>query len=311
MDDTIGIKPLVDFHVHLEGDMTLEKAIKLSEMRNVKFGVVEHGGVGQPIDGDDALKRYIERLDGYPVYKGMQAEGLDWMSCFSTEVVVQLDYVLSDALTFPDTRGRRIRLWEPDVKIKDTQDFMDRYVDFNVSVISREPIDILANSTFIPYCISNEYDAVWTETRMKSVIDAAATHEVAIEINSRYRIPNASFIQMAKKAGVRFSFGSNYHDDNIGRLDYCLEMVKALSSEEKRLLICVALRELYGERLDKDVPLLDEQKTLFAFLVPPGERFRLHLLENPQLAEELKRRSQAPAKTRLSDLIQRLKTEYP
>jgi hypothetical protein len=30
---------------------------------------------------------------------------------------------------------------------------------------------------------------------------------------------------MAKKAGVRFAFGTNNTDRNLGRLEYCLDMV--------------------------------------------------------------------------------------
>ena len=47
--------PLVDFHVHLEGDITLERAVQLSKERGVQFGIVEHGGRGETIGDDVAL----------------------------------------------------------------------------------------------------------------------------------------------------------------------------------------------------------------------------------------------------------------
>ena len=200
--------------------------MELSQERGVRFGIVEHGGRGETIDDDAALKPYIQSLDGQPVYTGIQAEGLDWVRCFSREVVAQLDFVLSDALTFPEPDGRRVRLWTPEVNIEDEQDFMDRYVDFNVSVLSATPIDIMANPTFLPSCIADQYDALWTEDRMKKVIEAAVKNEVAIEINARYSIPSVSFIRIAKNSGVRFSFGSNSHGEDAGKLDYCLEIVK-------------------------------------------------------------------------------------
>jgi histidinol phosphatase-like PHP family hydrolase len=58
------------------------------------------------------------------------------------------------------------------------------------------------------------------------VIDAAAKNRVAVEINSRYRLPSAAFIKLAKKAGVKFSFGTNNGDANLGRLEYSLQMVE-------------------------------------------------------------------------------------
>jgi hypothetical protein len=36
----------------------------------------------------------------------------------------------------------------------------------------------------------------------------------------------AAFIQRAKSAGVKFSFGTNNGDPNLGRMEYALEMVK-------------------------------------------------------------------------------------
>jgi histidinol phosphatase-like PHP family hydrolase len=219
--------PLIDFHAHLEGEITLEKALQLAKERGVKLGVTEHGGFGQPLGSDEDVKRFLGRLAGQPVYKGMQAEGLDWMECFSKEVVAQLDFVLSDALTFPEKDGRRVQLWTPEAKVADKQDFMERYVDFNVRVISSEPIDIFANPTFLPESIAAEYDALWTKERMKKVIDAAVKYGVAIEINSRYNIPSVAFIKTAKKAGVKFSLGSNAHGADVGKLDYGLKIAKA------------------------------------------------------------------------------------
>ncbi len=64
---------------------------------------------------------------------------------------------------------------------------------------------------------------------MRTVIDAAARYHVAIEINSRYRVPHLAFLEMAKAAGLKFSFGSNAHTaDAIGIIDYGVEMYRKL-----------------------------------------------------------------------------------
>jgi len=220
--------PLIDFHAHVEDDMTLERALELAGQRGVKLGIAEHGGCHEGMKNDEEMKRYIERLTGQPVYKGMQAEGHNWIQCYSKEVVAQLDFVLADALTFPERDGRWVRLWTPEVQITDEQDFMDRYVEFNVRVISKEPIDIFANPTFLPDAIVKEYDALWTKERMREVIDAAVKYGMAIEINSRYNIPSLAFLRMAKAAGAKFSFGSNAHDESVGILDYGVKMAKEL-----------------------------------------------------------------------------------
>ena len=220
--------PIVDFHAHtFEGNVPLEKIIEAAKQRGVKLGVVEHGGHGQVLDNDEAVKSYVARLAGYPVYKGMQAEGVDWPKCFSKEVVAQLDYVLSDALTLPE-KGKKVRIWTSEIHIDDPQDFMERYVAFNVQVIAGEPIDICANPTFLPDAILAQYDTLWTKERMMKIIEAARKANVAIEINSRYNIPSLAFLRLAKEAGTKFSFGTNNRDLDVGKLDYSLKMAKAL-----------------------------------------------------------------------------------
>jgi histidinol phosphatase-like PHP family hydrolase len=230
--------PLVDYHVHLDQTVTLEKALQLSQERRVKFGIVEHAGTKANLypgllSTDEDLKRYLAKLEGKPVYKGIQAEGLDWTVCFSKSVVAQLDYVLSDALTFPDKNGQRIELWRPGVKFEDPQDFMERYTDFNVQVMAREPLDILANPTFLPASLEPAFNALWTVERMKKVIRAAVQYQVAIEINSRYRLPRMNFLKMAQAAGAKFSLGSNIHGVDVGKLDYCIEAAKQLGLTRK------------------------------------------------------------------------------
>ena len=103
---------------------------------------------------------------------------------------------------------------------------MEMFVSRIVGILNHEPIDIHANPTFLPDAIAHDYDRLWTPERMQKVIDAAKANDVAIEINNRYRIPSAAFIQRAKTAGVKFSFGTNNGDPNLGRIEYALAMVK-------------------------------------------------------------------------------------
>ncbi len=58
------------------------------------------------------------------------------------------------------------------------------------------------------------------------MIDAAARNGVAIEINARYKLPKADFIKAAKKAGVKFTLGTNNGDRELGRDEYGLRMIR-------------------------------------------------------------------------------------
>ncbi len=234
--------PLVDYHVHLDERITLEKALEISARRGVRFGIVEHAGRAElgyrgMLTSDEDLRRYLDKLAGKPVYRGIQAEGLDWMDCFSAALIAELDYVLTDALTVPQRVmvGPRagdapwVKLWTPAAKeIEDPQGFMDRYTDFHVEIMRRQPIDILTNPTFLPAALEKDYASLWTRERMEKIIEAAVRCGVAVEINSRYCLPSADFLELARKAGARFAFGSNIHGPDVGRLDYSVQMARRL-----------------------------------------------------------------------------------
>ena len=226
--------PRVDYHAHPESGMTIARALAISKERGVKLGLLQHAGVKESsysdlVSNDDELKAWIKSLEGKPVFKGIQAERMNWMSVFSKDVVAKLDYVLSDALTMPDKSGALVKLWTPAFKTDDAQDFMDRYVDFHVEVMAKQPIDILANPTFLPQTLLSDFEKLWTERRMRKVIDAAVRYHVVIEINSRYHVPRLPFLEIAKDAGLKFSFGSNAHTaDGIGNIEYGVDMYRKL-----------------------------------------------------------------------------------
>jgi hypothetical protein len=229
--------PLVDLHTHLKG-VTVEEAVQNSLHTGINYGIAPNCGLaheGLPgvtastfIRDDEGLDRFRERMQAYPVFLGMQAEGREWVNLFSPQAIDRYDYIFTDSLTFRDDRGRHNRLWIPEeVFVDDKQVFMETYVQRIESVLKNEPIDIFVNPTYLPKVIAADYDELWTERRMERVIQAAVDNGIAIEINANFRIPNAAFIQLAKQAGVTFSLGTNNEDANLGRLEHPLDMIKA------------------------------------------------------------------------------------
>ncbi len=51
-------------------------------------------------------------------------------------------------------------------------------------------------------------------------------NHVAIEISNRLRLPKPDFIRQAKHAGIKFTFGTNNADRNLGRDEYGLQMIR-------------------------------------------------------------------------------------
>jgi hypothetical protein len=220
--------PLIDLHVHLKGDLTVNEAVVKSKNDNIKYGIAVNCGLGFPIHNDSQIDSVIAELRNYPqFYIGMQGEGREWVKLFSKASRKKFDYVFTDAMTFTDEKGRRNRIWiKEETWIDNEEQFMDYYVNTIVKILSTEPIDIYVNPTYLPETMSDRYDIFWTTERMDKVINAAKRNKVAIEINNRYKIPSARFILRAKKAGVKFTNGTNNIDKNFGRSEYLLEMIR-------------------------------------------------------------------------------------
>lgn len=219
--------PMVDYHAHIGDGITVDGAVAIAHRRGVRFGLLQHAGAkgqGYPVSDDEQLNAWIDSLEGKPCFKGIEAEGTDWLSAFSAQAIARLDYVQSDPLGMPDRSGRHLKLWEPGFRCDNSQEFMDRYVNFHIEQISR-PIDILAVPTFLPAVLRADYERLWTPQRMRAVIEAALKHNVALEIDCRFRVPSFRFLTNAREAGVKFAFGSNFQTaESMGDISYCVEM---------------------------------------------------------------------------------------
>jgi len=193
--------PVVDYHTHLKGGLTLDQAVANSRRVGIGYGIAINCGLSFPVHDDASIRDYLESMKGQPCYVA--------------------------AMTFSDDNGKRMRIWMPEEigVITDKQAFMEMLVK-RIEGVMREPIDIYANATYIPDQIAEDYDALWTRERLQRVIDAALRNDVAIEINNRRRIPSPAFLKIAKAAGCKFSFGTNNAEAELGRLEYPMQMVK-------------------------------------------------------------------------------------
>lgn len=239
--DPNAMPPLTDLHVHLDNS-TLDAVLALSKERGVKFGIVEHAGTRENVypkvlSNDEELGQYLSMLEGKPVYKGIQAEWTDWMGCFSKKMLGKLDFILTDTWTFPDKNGKRMKLWEKTAEIPPADVFMDRYVDWHVQIMTTEPVDILANVSWLPGPMGEAYDTLWTEKRMRTVIDTALKHRVALEISSGFQLPKLRFLRMAKEAGIKFAFGTNGRYPKMGLLEYSMQMAKELDLQPRDIFV--------------------------------------------------------------------------
>jgi hypothetical protein len=219
----------VDYHVHPKADLTIDAALRRSRETGIHYGLVINGGLSFPVNSDAGLEAFLREMEGKPAYKAFQAEGREWVTLFSRETLAKFDYVFTDAMTWSDNSGKRMRLWiKEDVGvIPDAQKFMDTLVARATRIFDTEPIDLYVNPTFLPQQIAADYDALWTPARMKAIVNRLAANGIGMEINNRYRIPSAAFVTLARQAGVKFACGTNNTGAaDLGRNEYCAETIR-------------------------------------------------------------------------------------
>ena len=212
--------------MHLKG-WDQEQAMDHSRRTGIFYGIAPNCGIGFPIETNEDIHIYLDTTKNLSAFNAMQAEGREWLSIFSKEAYSQFDYIFTDALTFNDHINRRTRLWIPEEVFIDIphEQYMDVIVDRTVEIIMNEPFDIYVNPTFLPEQMMPYYDELWTDERVGRVIRALLERGIAMEINARYQIPSERIIRAAKEAGIRFAFGTNNADANMGKLEYCIEMM--------------------------------------------------------------------------------------
>ena len=224
--------PVIDYHVHLKGDLTKEMAHAMSMNYGINYGVAPNageGGVGRMLADDAEVYAYYDEISGEPFLFGVQGEGRKWTKTFSQEALGIFEYLFTDAMTIIDHKGRNSRIYRPEEVFFDgigKQEYMDHLVDQTVLILTNEPADIYANPTFLPDVLQGEYDILWTPERVDRILDVMVKYQIALEINPRYCIPSFDIIRRAKERGIRFTFGTNNVDSRFGRLEYALEAIE-------------------------------------------------------------------------------------
>lgn len=216
--------PVLDYHVHLKGGLTKERAAQQSRQTGINYAIAPNCGLKFPVTTDQDIYNFIDTMRTQPFILAMQAEGREWLTLFSEKARGEFDYIFSDALTFFDNKNRRTRLWINDeVWIENEEKYMDLIVEKSCAVME-EPIDIFVNPTFLPEQMNDRYDQFWTDARIDKFVTALVKNGKALEINELYKIPSKKIIMKAKEAGVKFTFGSNNVTPNVSDLGYSLKM---------------------------------------------------------------------------------------
>ena len=231
---------LTDYHIHIRGGMTLEKAALRQERSGIGSAVLENFGREWPLSDNAKLKDFIDAHsrplpNGQRLPVGIQVNDRDWFTRIDPAQFKRLDFILADTMILGVTaEGKPRRLWLPDVTIADPEAWMLDYLAHNLRVLD-EPISILANPTYLPPCIAHLHDQLWTEARMRQVIAKAVANGVALEIQAGSDFPKPAFLKLAKSMGARFAFGSNNFDDTAKDLARWFQAIALLDLKPANL----------------------------------------------------------------------------
>lgn len=231
--------PLMDLHVHRSEQLTIEDIVKKSKDLNMKIGVMENIAPWG-ITNDEQLKKYIDDIKPYPVYIGLQPMSPGWSKNLSPNLIEEADYIAMDPqiVKAGNKYGETIQLWEYNAYIDDAETFMEKNMNYYMEILTGdEPLDIFACPLFLPCSIQREYNTLWTKRRMNQIIEAAKARDIAIEINDIVHVPHEEFILMAKKAGLKFTFGSDSRNHYVGRLDYCKHIAQICHLKEEDFFV--------------------------------------------------------------------------
>ena len=224
---------LTDYHIHLRGGMTLEKAAQRQDQSGIRSAVLENFGREWPLADNAKLKDFIDAhsppiSNGQHLPLGIQVNDRDWFTQIDPALRQRLDFILADTMIMGVTaEGTPRRLWLPGVTIEDPAAWMVEYLAHHRRILD-EPISILANPTYLPPCLAPLYDRLWTEERMRQVIAQAVAKGIALEIQAGSDYPKPAFLKLAKAMGAKFSFGSNNFDDKTKDLARWFEAIALL-----------------------------------------------------------------------------------
>jgi putative hydrolase len=100
-------------------------------------------------------------------------------------------------------------------------------------------VDVIAH----PFRLHNNLAPYLSPEDIDEFVKLAAEKEVAIEINSKYRVPSEEFLRACLKEGVKLSIGTDAHTTaEVGMVDWQMAMLKRIGAREDDLILNKFLR---------------------------------------------------------------------
>lgn len=231
--------PKFDFHVHSsyssDGEGTAASIVEAAEARGLAaLAVTDHGpelSVGISPDKIIPMIRDIElaRKDArIPVLIGMEANiiGMNGEIDLDERVMEKLDVVVAG-------------LHKLGSSVRQPEELARECLSAVMNVVERQRVDILAH----PFQFQRYLAPHLSPDEIKEFSKLAAEREVAIELNSKYRVPDEEFLRACLREGVKLSIGTDAHTvAEVGRIDWPMAMLRRVGARQEDMILGRFLR---------------------------------------------------------------------
>jgi len=231
--------PKFDFHIHTsyssDGEDAVAPIVEAAEARELAaIAITDHGpelSVGISPDKIIPMLQDIElaRKDARtPVLIGMEANivGTDGEIDLDEWVVEKLDVVVV-GLHRLGSFGHQ------------PEELAREYLSAVMNVVKRQRVDILAH----PFQFHRYLATHLSQDEIDEFVKLAAEKEVAIELNSKYRVPDEDLLRACLREGVKLSIGTDAHTvAEVGRIDWPMAMLRRVGAKAEDLILEKFLR---------------------------------------------------------------------
>lgn len=228
------VLPKFDFHVHSsyssDGEGTVAVMVEAAEARGLEaVAITDHGpelSVGISPDDIEPMLSDIElarRDAAIPVLKGIEANITDPSGAIDIDerMFARFDILLVGLHTL-----RAFSL--------DPVALARGYLTSLTNAMARQRADVITH----PFHLHGNLARYLTKEDIDAFAKLAAERNIAIELNSKYHLPDDDFLAICLREGAKLSIGTDAHaPGEVGRVDWALATLRRIGAREEDLIL--------------------------------------------------------------------------
>jgi histidinol phosphatase-like PHP family hydrolase len=235
------IAPSIDLHIHTnfsDGECCIEKIYEI--FKSTKFfvlGVADHYSSTRYLPfrmNKKHLTKYLLSLDRFGLRRGIEADIFeDGSLSIKASEKEMFEYVLAGL-----HRIYGVSLWDEEWPAWNLKHIAELIRVALIKAIESKIIDVIVHPTWFPKKIKNKIETFISKDWIESLVSAAASNNVAVEISGAWKVPNEEFIKVCLKHGVKIAIGSDAHSEKeVGNLIYPITILKRVNASMDDLFI--------------------------------------------------------------------------